>query len=94
MVYFRDRALSTTQTPIRLIYIEFEDLLRYIAQNEGLSATFSWVLKRNKGWTYRNPYYGADAHIDFWNESAKSMFLLSYSHLIPKSLKTFNKNTG
>lgn len=83
---------TTAQTPTKLHYDEFENLLQYIVENEGLSATLSWNLKRNKGWTWRQSYYGNPVEIDFWTDNAKSMFLLSYSHLLLKSLKFFKKN--
>lgn len=86
--------MKGTQTPIKLYEEEWQAIRQTILDSEKLSATLNYVLKRDKGWTWRQAYYGEPICIDFWNESAKSMFLLSYSHLIPKSLKTFNKNTG
>lgn len=79
------------ETPITILYEEWEELLHYIVAQESVSAIFSINLKRNKGWTYRNGKYGQDVHIDFWNDNAKAMFLLSYSHIIEKSLKIFKK---
>jgi hypothetical protein len=85
---------KTSLTPIKLLLEEYQKVIVQIRDDEGLRATLSNVLKREKGWTYRRPYYDDVVHIDFWNDSAKSMFLLTYSHLIPKSLKLYNKNTG
>lgn len=81
-------------TPIKLTPEEFEKIRQDIIEKIGISGVIGWVLKRDQGWTWRQAYYGEPVHIDFWHESAKSMFLLTYSHLIPKSLKLYNKNTG
>lgn len=86
--------MQNSQTPIKLLDEEWTALMSYIVSIEGPRAAISWVLKRDKGWTYRRPYYGDPVDIDFWTDNAKSMFLLSYSHLITKSLKLFNKNNG
>ena len=94
MVCSQDKALLTTQTPIKLLEEDWVKVKHTIIETRGLNGTLSWVLKREQGWTWRQAYYGEPVSIDFWTDSAKSMFLLSYSHLIPKSLKTFNKNTG
>lgn len=86
--------MATPLTPIKLLLDEYQQIIIQIRDDEGLRATLTSVLKREKGWTYRRPYHDDCVYIDFWNDSAKSMFLLTYSHLIPKSLKSYNKNTG
>ena len=85
---------KTPYTPIKLLLEDYQKVIVQIREDEGLRATLSNVLKREKGWTYRRPYHDDVVHIDFWTDSAKSMFLLTYSHLITKSLKLYNKNTG
>jgi len=92
MLYYA--IMKSTQTPIQLLDHEWDAVKTFIKENEGLSATMNHVLKREKGWSYRSPYYSHPVYIDFWNDSAKSMFLLSYSHLIAKSLKLYSKNNG
>lgn len=86
--------MSGFQTPIKLFQEEFNLIRQDIIEKEGITGTFTQVLKRNQGWTWRQPYRFDPVSIDFWNDSAKSMFLLKYSHLIVKSLKLLNKNTG
>lgn len=86
--------MSTPLTPIKLIVYDFENVMKDVREKHGLSGTLAWVLKRDHGWTWRQSYAGEPVNIDFWNESAKSMFLLNYSHLITKSLKLYSKNTG
>ena len=86
--------MTSFQTPIKLYQEEFNLIRKDIIEKHGISETFTWVLKRDHGWTWRQPYGFDPVSIDFWNDSAKSMFLLKYSHLIAKSLKTLNKNTG
>jgi hypothetical protein len=86
--------MGSYQSPIKLLEEEWQVIRQSIIDSEKLSATLNHVLKREKGWTWRQSYYGEPVCIDFWNDSAKSMFLLSYSHLIPKSLKLYNKNNG
>ncbi len=85
---------KTPLSPLTLRLDEYQEVIATIRDTEGLRATLTNVLKREKGWTYRRPYHGDVVYIDFWNDSAKAMFLLSYSHLIDKSLKSFNKNNG
>jgi hypothetical protein len=86
--------MTTPHTPIKLMLDEYQKVVMQIREDEGLSKTLTHVLKREKGWTYRRPYHDDVVYIDFWTDSAKSMFLLTYSHLITKSLKLYNKNTG
>lgn len=86
--------MTGTQTPIKLYDNEFEAVRKDIIETHGISGILSWVLKRDQGWSYRNRGWNEPVSIDFWSESAKSMFLLKYSHLITKSLKTLNKNSG
>lgn len=82
------------QTPIKLLEEDWVKIKHSIIEIRGVNGTFSWVLKREQGWTWRQAYSGEPVSIDFWNDNAKSMFLLTYSHLIAKSLKLFNKNNG
>jgi hypothetical protein len=86
--------MKNTQTPIKLTTDDFESVRKDIIERCGFSSMLMWVLKREHGWTWRQAYYGEPVSIDFWNNSAKSMFLLSYSHLIAKSLKLYSKNNG
>lgn len=85
---------NTPFTPIKLLLEDWEKVKHFIIETRGLTGTLSWVLKSEQGWTWRQAYWGEPVSIDFWTDSAKSMFLLSYSHLISKSLKLFNKNNG
>jgi len=82
------------QTPIKLLQDDFESVMADVREKHGISGTFAWLLKRDHGWTWRQAYHGNPIEIDFWNDSAKSMFLLNYSHLIAKSLKLYSKNNG
>jgi hypothetical protein len=84
----------TPLSPIKLFPEEFDIVRQDIIQKNGMSGSIMWVLKREHGWTWRQAYWGEPVEIDFWTDSAKSMFLLTYSHLIPKSLKMFTKNNG
>lgn len=86
--------MITPQSPIKLYQEEFEAVRQNIIETHGVSGILSWVLKRDQGWTWRHAYWGDPISIDFWTDSAKSMFLLKYSHLIDKSLKVLNKNSG
>jgi hypothetical protein len=86
--------MANSLTPIKLVQDDFENVMQDVREKHGISGTLAWVLKREHGWTWRQAYYGNPIEIDFWNDSAKSMFLLTYSHLIAKSLKMYNKNTG
>ena len=83
-----------SQTPIKLFYTEWIHIRNQLTEQHGMKGILNSVLKRENGWTYRSRYFMDDVDIDFWNDSAKSMFLLMYSHLIPKSLKKMNKNSG
>jgi hypothetical protein len=86
--------VQTPQTPIKILQEEFEKVRSDIIEKNGFSGSLSWVLKRDQGWSWRQAYIGEPVAVDFWNDSAKTMFLLTYSHLIPKSLKMFTKNNG
>lgn len=86
--------MANTFTPIKLLFEDWEKVRQDIIEKNGLAGSLSWRLKREHGWTYRQPYQGDVVHIDFWTDSAKSMFLLTYSHLIAKSLKMYRKNNG
>ena len=83
-----------SQTPIKLLYEDWEKVRENIIETRGLIGVLSFVLKREQGWTWRQRYFGQPVEIDFWNDSAKSMFLLTYSNLIAKSLKMYRKNNG
>lgn len=86
--------MQNSQTPIKLLYEDWEKVRENIIETRGLIGVISFVLKREQGWTWRQSYFGQPVEIDFWNDSAKSMFLLTYSHLIAKSLKMYRKNNG
>ena len=86
--------MKNAQTPMRIFYSEWVHIRNQITEQHGVKGILNMVLKRENGWTYRSQHFMDDVSIDFWNDSAKSMFLLTYSHLIPKSLKVLNKNTG
>lgn len=86
--------MSSFQTPIHLRYDEWVSIREDIKGQHGIKGILNMVLKEENGWTYRQQHYESDVYIDFWTDSAKSMFLLMYSHYIPKSLKLMNKNTG
>lgn len=86
--------MKNAQTPIKISPEDFDKIRQDIIEKSGVVGQLSFVLKREQGWSWRQAYIGNPVEIDFWNDNAKSMFLLSYSHLIPKSLKTFNKNNG
>jgi hypothetical protein len=86
--------MASAETPIKLLEEDWLKIKQEIINTRGLNGIISWVLKREQGWTWRQAYWGEPVSIDFWNDNAKSMFLLTYSHLIAKSLKTFNKNNG
>ncbi len=76
------------------MYDEFESVRKDLIERCGFASAIMWVLKRDHGWTWRQAYHGEPVFIDFWNDNAKTMFLLSYSHLIAKSLKLYSKNNG
>jgi hypothetical protein len=86
--------MVSAETPIKLLEEDWLKIKQELISIRGPAGLINWVLKREQGWTWRQPYYGEPVSIDFWNDSAKSMFLLTYSHLITKSLKLFNKNNG
>lgn len=86
--------MANEMTPLQLYSEEFNLIRKYIIETQGFSSQLTWVLKRDHGWSWRQAYWDSNVSIDFWSDSAKSMFLLKYSHLIAKSLKTLNKNTG
>ena len=86
--------MTNSQTPIKLLYEDWEKVKHSIIEIRGYSAILNWVLKRDQGWSWRQAYFGEPVEIDFWNDSAKAMFLLTYSHLIAKSLKLYRKNNG
>lgn len=86
--------MSSAQTPIKLLLEDWEKVRQDIIEKNGLSGSLSWRLKLLHGWTWRQAYWGEPVNIDFWTDSAKSMFLLTYSHLIAKSLKMYAKNSG
>lgn len=86
--------MASAETPIKLLEEDWLKVKHTIIETRGLTGTLSWVLKSEQGWTWRQTYYGEPVSIDFWNNSAKSMFLLSYSYLITKSLKLYNKMNG
>lgn len=86
--------MQNSQTPIKLLYEDWEKVRENIIETRGLTGVISFVLKREQGWSWRQSYFGQPVEIDFWNDSAKSMFLLTYSHLIAKSLKMYRKNNG
>lgn len=86
--------MKGAQTPIKVHPDEFGLVLKEIREKAGNSAALSFRLKLDQGWSWRQAYYGNPVEIDFWNDSAKSMFLLNYSHLIAKSLKMYSKNSG
>ena len=83
--------MSSAQTPIKLLIEDWEKVRQDIIEKNGVSGLLSWRLKLLHGWTWRQSYFGQPVEIDFWNDSAKSMFLLQYSHLIAKSLKMYTK---
>jgi hypothetical protein len=86
--------MTTSLTPIKLLLEDWEKVRQDIIEKNGVSGSLSWRLKREHGWTWRQSYFGNPVEIDFWTDSAKSMFLLTYSHLIAKSLKMYRKNNG
>lgn len=83
-------------TPLKLVSADWATVRATIIEQDGLIGLLSWKLKENHGWTFRLASAWRDdwVDIDFWNDTAKSMFLLKYSHLIEKSLKELNKATG
>lgn len=83
--------MQNSQTPIKLLYEDWEKVRNFVMETRGVSGLISFVLKREQGWSWRQSYFGQPVEIDFWNDSAKSMFLLTYSHLIAKSLKMYRK---
>lgn len=82
------------QTPIKLLNEDWEKIKQDILTIRGPGGLINWVLKRDQGWSWRQSYFGQPVEIDFWNDSAKSMFLLTYSQHIAKSLKMYSKKSG
>lgn len=86
--------MENAETPIKLLEEDWLKIKQDILDARGPSGLISWVLKREQGWTWRQGYFSQPIEIDFWTDSAKSMFLLTYSHHIAKSLKMYRKKSG
>lgn len=88
------KRMTNELTPIKLLEEDWLRVKQDILDNRGPGGLISWVLKREQGWTWRQGYFSQPIEIDFWTDSAKSMFLLTYSHHIAKSLKMYRKKSG
>lgn len=86
--------MENAETPIKLLEEDWLKIKQDILTQRGASGMISWVLKRDQGWTWRQAYWGEPVSIDFWTDSAKAMFLLTYSQHIAKSLKMLGKKSG
>jgi hypothetical protein len=86
--------MEHAQTPLKLYYSEWVHIRNQLKDQHGMKGILNSVLKRESGWTYRSRQFMDDVDIDFWDDGAKSMFLLTYSHFIPKSLKMQKKMRG
>lgn len=71
-------------TPISLSMRAYDKVLRDVIERHGRKALLMGYKKRVLGWTPRvEDRWGKHrVHIDFWEESAKSLFLLEYSQYV------------
>lgn len=72
-------------TPLYVSMAQYEEITTDLRDHHGMKAiTQSWK-KRELGWTpciLDVQGYRQTVRIDFWESDAKSLFLLSYSHML------------
>lgn len=74
-------------TPIELSAWAYERIIQDLVERHGTKALLMGYKKTTLGWTPRmQDRWGKHrrVHIDFWEESAKSLFLLEYSQYLSR----------
>ena len=65
-------------TPVEISMRAYSEILQDVVERHGQKALLMGYKKRALGWTPRNRWGKQTVYIDFWEESAKSLFLLEY----------------